>query len=293
MDQPPLTGTIPDSPAASHALSFLPAETAGRRDGGPFVAVARDLANFTRRLLDAPPELQWIQVDNLLGEPDAWTTAARAPGDVSLDVVMTDPGAEFPWLYRLVDVAKVRDLRVTIPVRGGFLKALRLAAAIRLPVRLLPTQPDPEELDELAAAADFYLHDPMVETPVEFFHSVLGWCSGAATADLWIASERDPAVFQHFGPDGALLLPAGRPGVTAAGFVDDHLDRLDSDGAPCAACRWRGFCRGFFKLPDPAYSCAGIVGILDRLEQAARQMGAGLAEHEPRQGTAPDQAGKE
>jgi hypothetical protein len=30
-----------------------------------------------------------------------------------------------------------------------------------------------DRLAELTEAAHFYLHDPMVETPVEFFHSLL------------------------------------------------------------------------------------------------------------------------
>jgi hypothetical protein len=66
----------------------------------------------------------------------------------------------------------VRPVRVTIPANPGFFKALRIAASLQLPVRLLPGQPGAEVLDELTQAAHFYLHDAMVDAPVEFFHSV-------------------------------------------------------------------------------------------------------------------------
>jgi len=281
VDQPPLDEVAPDSAIESRPLPFLPAETAGGEDGEAFVAVVRDLPQFSRWLQDAPPELQWIQVENLLGEPEAWSTAARVGDEVPLDVVMSDPATEHPLLYRLVDVRSVRPVRVTIPVQIGFSKALRLAAAIQLPVRLSLAQPDREALNELGEALDFYLRDPMVEAPVEFFHSALGGCTGSTDADLWIALECDPAVFQHFGADGRLLLPAGWPELSATGFVDEHLAGLDRDGAPCTSCGWRDFCRGYFKLPDPDYSCEGIISLLDRLAGAAAEIKAELGEPDP------------
>jgi len=78
----------------------------------------------------------------------------------------------------MVDVCAVRDVRVSMPTSPGFLRALKLAVALRLPVRLLPAQPAPEMCAELTEAVTFYLRDPMVETPVEFFHSVLAFMCG-------------------------------------------------------------------------------------------------------------------
>ena len=55
---------------------------------------------------------------------------------------LIDPGREFADLYRLVDVRSARDVRVSMPARPGFLKAVRLAASLGLPVRLLPQSAD-------------------------------------------------------------------------------------------------------------------------------------------------------
>ncbi len=59
-------------------------------------------------------------------------------------VVLSDPASEFSDLYRLVDVCAVRDIRVTMPAGPVCLKAVKLAAALRLPVRVLPGQPTAE-----------------------------------------------------------------------------------------------------------------------------------------------------
>jgi hypothetical protein len=118
--------------------------------------------------------------------------AAQGAATPALDVILTDPATEFSGLYRLVDVRIVREVRVTMPAIPGFMKALRLAAALQLRVRLLPGQPSAEALAELTEAAHFYLHDPMVETPVEFFHSLLATSAAWETARSGDFSKRIP-----------------------------------------------------------------------------------------------------
>ena len=148
-------------------------------------------------LRDRSPALQWIEVEGLLHDFEVWALAAEDPGEVPLDVVLVEPAREFADLYRLVDVRAARDVRVSIPAKPGFLKAVRLAASLGLPVRLLPGQPAAEVLDELQEALAFYLRDPMVEAPIEFFHSALAWLRGAPTGSLWGVLEEDPAVYQR------------------------------------------------------------------------------------------------
>ena len=212
--------------------------------------------------------------------PRIWATAARKEGDVALDVIVSDPATEFPHLYRLVDVRKVRDLRVTIPVVPGFMKSLRLAASIQLPVRLLPAQPDPALLEELQEAVQFYLHDPMVEAPVDFFHSSLAFMRDLPVDDLWMILEQDPNEFPRMDAHGNALAPEGVTGPVPENFVALHAAGLVSTGAECATCRWEKLCRGYFKLPDPRYSCEGMVKVFDRLKEAAEEMSADLATFE-------------
>jgi hypothetical protein len=180
-------------------------------------------------------------------------------------VILADPAAEFARLYRLADVRIVREVRVTIPAAPGFMKALRLAAALQLRVRLLPGQPSAEVLAELTEAAHFYLRDPMVETPVEFFHSLLTALRGIGEGTLWRFLEEDPAVFSHCDAAGRAL--------HAADFVESHLARLFDDGAECTACRWLPVCAGYFK-------CGGVKELFATLEAAAEEITRDLASQE-------------
>jgi hypothetical protein len=256
-------------------LIFLRADLDERAGDWPFVVIVRSNDELNRWLHDSSPALQWIQVEGLLADPEAWAFAAQGAGDIPLDVVLFAPGSEFADLYRLVDVLAVRDVRASMPATPGFLKAVRLAASLGLPVRLLPGQPSAEAVEELAEALTLYLHDPMVEAPIEFFHSALAWMRGAQTGSLWIIFEEDPAAFRHYHSDGRPRLPrATQPSAEESlrDFVKSHLATLVDEGAECATCPWQALCQGYFKWPDPAYSCHGVKQLFATLRAAADEI---------------------
>lgn len=249
-------------------LAFLTAAAAEGQSGESCVVIVRTRDEFARWLRGPAPGVEWLQVECLLDDPEVWAMAAQGGSAVPLDVIVADPAAEFSMLYRLVDARIVRSVRVTLPAMPGFMKALRLAVSLQLPVRLLPGQPSAEVLAELDEAAEFYLRDPMVETPVEFFHSLLAALRGTETGTLWMMLEEDPKVFARAAPQ--------RP----RNFVEAQLARLVDQGAECATCHWQTLCAGYFKSPDPEYDCAGVKGLLARIESAADEIGRDLASHE-------------
>jgi hypothetical protein len=216
-----------------------------------------------------------------LGDSEAWIEAAHGDSGVPLDVVLSDPASEFSDLYRLVDACAVRSIRVTIHVAPGFSKAAKLAAALRLPIRLLPNQPTPDVLTELHEFLEVYLHEPMVEAPVEFFHSLLATMSGAETGSLWEILEQDPAEFRSYDAEGRAMLPRSTlfasTGTSFEGFVEDHIKRLVDQGAECATCPWQRPCSGYFKWPDPIYSCEGVKRLFSSVKAAADEIGRDLA----------------
>lgn len=195
--------------------------------------------------LDAPATgLEGLQVEGLLGDPEVWALAAQGSGQLPLDIVVEEPARDFSSLYRLADVRLVRPVGITLMARPGFLKALRLAASLQLPVRLLPGQPDAEGLAELEQALQFAMHDTRVEAPVEFFHSVLAGFRGFDQGNLWTILQVEPGPPQ----------------------------------AECAACRYQTVCAGFFKNPDPAYDCDGIRQIFGNIESMAEEISRDLAD---------------
>jgi hypothetical protein len=263
------------------SIAFLRSELLQEQGGRPFVAIVRTKDEFLRYLHDPPVGLQWVQVEGLLEDPDPWAQAAHGDSEVALDVLLAAPASEFSGLYRLVDVSAVRHVRVSMPALPGFSKAVRLAAALRLPVRLLPGQPTPEVLSELAETLTFYLCDPMVEAPVEFFHSVLAFMCGADTGSLWTILEEDPALFPHQDGDGSSSFSRFSGSFSFAGsvatFVESRLKSLIEQNAECATCPWQRICEGYFKCPDAAYICTGVKQLFSAIKEAANEMGLELA----------------
>ena len=262
-------------------ILFLPSDSASGQSSSPFVAIVRSRAELSRWLINPPAGLQWLQVEELLDDQDAWIPAAQSTPNVPLDVVVTKPGSQFSDLYRLVDVFAVRDVRVSMPASPEFLKALKVAVALRLPVRLLPGQPSPEVLIELTEAVSFYLRDPMVETPVEFFHSVLAAMCGAGAGSLWMILEEDPALFLHRGIEDGFKIrgisSSPSPDLCSTTFVDTWFKRLLEQNAECATCPWQQICQGYFKWPDPTYDCRGVKRLFSAVEAVANEMGRELA----------------
>jgi hypothetical protein len=266
------------------SLRFLPTALAGGQGDRPFVAVAKSRDDLCRWLGEPFRGLQWIQVEGLLGDQDAWAAAALGVSQVPLDVVLCEPASEFSDLYKLVDVCAVRDVRVSMPAAPGFLRAVKLAASLQLPVRVLPGQPTPEILAELTEALEFYLHGPMVEMPVEFFHSLLATVCGADTCSLWMILEEDPAAFLHYDGEGHPELPRSdgfrSVEISPEAFVEHHLKSLVEQGAECATCHWQQACRGYFKWPDLAYSCGGVKQLFSIIEAAGVEIERDLSNRE-------------
>ena len=82
--------------------------------------------------------------------------------------------------------------------------------------------------------------------------------------------EEDPAAFLHYADDGNRRLPRSSERLadetSLDAFVESHLDSLVEQGAECATCSWRQVCRGYFKWPDPGYSCGGVKQLFSIIE---------------------------
>jgi hypothetical protein len=261
-------------PQEANILTFREADSKENSDIVPFVVVVRDSRQMRIWLRHRSPALQWIQVEGVLKDDEVWRLAAEDPGEVPLDVILIDPGKEFADLYRLVDVRSARDVRVSMSARPGFFKAVRLAASLGLPVRLLPQQPTADVLAELQEALAFYLRNPMVEAPIEFFHSTLAWLRGAPTGSLWRVLEEDPTIYQGKAISTAWNSPqiSDLPTGPTQDFGLLFLERLTQQGGECATCRWRDYCAGYFKWPAPEYSCTGVKLLFSDLFAAVKEI---------------------
>ncbi len=200
------------------------------------------------------------------------------PVPVPFDLVLDDPDSWFDDLYRLVEALPSRPVRASVVVRPGFGQAVKLAGALGLPVRLLPGQPDAELAGELLGVLDVYLHRPLQCQPVEFFHSVLAAFFRGENASLWAISEDDPALIGRVGEDGREMPPSRCKGASAVSgppwetFVDRLGQDLRARGGECLSCPFGPVCRGYFKFPDPGYSCEGVRAVFSTLREAAGEL---------------------
>jgi hypothetical protein len=149
---------------------------------------------------------------------------------------------------------------------------------------VLPGQPSAEALEELHDALQFYLHEPTVDAPVEFFHSVLATMCDWDAGSLWTILEEDPDAFRHYDADSRPRVPrtsdSDQSEITSAGFVENHLSRLIAQGAECATCPWQRPCKGYFKWPDPAYSCEGVKQLFLNIQTAGNEIRQDVASFE-------------
>lgn len=80
-----------------------------------------------------------IAIQLLALDADSEPLNAWAPGTGEL--VMRDPAAEFPLLYRHSNLLDNHPVRIVIPVTPDFGKAVKTAVALDFSVRLEPGQP--------------------------------------------------------------------------------------------------------------------------------------------------------
>ena len=229
---------------------------------GPVIIPVRECGEVASLGGIALNRVVWVEIPlNLIHEQ--W------PPGAPLDVILEDPAREAASLYHLTQVRYERPVRVTIPGSPGVARAGRIAMALQLPVRLMPMQPSPEVLEELDEALQSYLHDPQTSAPVEFFQSALAWWLYGDAPPLWMALELDPDWYRRVPEQNR---PENESPPQEPGFVERWLERLVRAGSECAPCRFREWCRGFFKWPDCTYDCAGVKQLLARIEESAAQI---------------------
>ena len=232
----------------------IPVEALPAYRGRRVIVRSRSPAGVVRACLSVPDaEVVCVQLDHLPGDVDA---LADWGDGVPVQLVMSDPGVEFPTLYRYARLVAKHPVRVVVPVRPGFSRAVKVAVALEMAVKLEVRQPGPAEIAELATVVEFYLHERSCTQPIEFFHGVLDALYHHRATTLWAIEDEDPDRIRHVDHDG----------------VERGRDGRREPAGECAACEFRGICGGYFKWPRPEYDCDGIRTIFRMLATAAVEL---------------------
>lgn len=195
---------------------------------------------------------------------------------VAVDLTMSDPDKEFATLYNFAKLLDKHPVRVSIPVIPGFSKAVKVAASLNFAVKLSVGQPAQDVIEELYEVLQFFLHQPAVSQPVEFFQSTLQTFLNQDAATLWAIQEEDPARFRYVTDDGVETIAPRFAGAQITGdpgsFVGEFKTALLAEHAECEGCAFLEHCQGFFKWPRRDYSCDGVKTILGALQEAADEL---------------------
>ena len=237
--------------------------------GRPAILRTADPAEPRTLLGPGVPEgLAFVQLTGLTGD----MTPLEDWGEgLALDLVMADPAAELPLLYRCTGLLARHPVRVTIPFLPGLARAVKLAVSLGFAVRLTGHQPEPEAVAEARQALDGYLHNPTVSQPVEPFHSVLLALLHEAPVALWSLLEQDPAELRIVDDQGQTLSDQGPASVTV------FRDALVAAGAECRGCPWLSICGGYFKWPRSEYDCTDVKRLFADIQAAAAELRQNLA----------------
>jgi hypothetical protein len=217
-----------------------------------------------------------VAVQLLSLQADSEPLNACAPG-LPVELVMADPAAEFPLLYRHTPLLEQHPVRVVIPAQPGFYKAVKTAVALDFPVRLDVGQPDPALIEELAAVLKFYLHQSTVAQPIEYFQGALLGFYHQEPAPLWAILDENPQWLRFIADDGAeslygRLAGAGIKELAPEVELDVWIEQALATHEECRNCAFLRHCGGYFKWPRRDYDCAGVKRLFGELRDAAAEL---------------------
>lgn len=271
---------------------FVPLPLADQFPGHRLVARSDNPGSFPGHLQgDNLERIEYLQLTDFEADP---SPLLKWESVFPLDLVMKVPRLQFPRLYTFAPLLDRGPVRVSIPVDDGLEKAVKLAASLHFSVKIIPGQPESNQVVQLLRLADFYLKNPIIEEPIEFFHSLFFAIVNSESTNLWEILEKDPSRYCVISDEGRItdggpgpvphgILPTETNAETASSPLASHdLQELAmTRHKTCAECRYFRWCRGFFKYPDPDYSCGTVLSLFDHLAAAAAEFKQDLSAWTP------------
>lgn len=258
----------------NESIYDIPVEQLPAYRGNCLIIRTREPAILPGLLVEEDPD-RVIGVRLLSLEANSEALNAWAPG-LPLELVMTDPAAEFPLLYRHTNLLDNHPVRVMIPVHPGFGKAVKVAVALDFAVRLEVGQPDPALIEELAEMVMFYLRQPTVAQPIEYFHSTLLGFYHDDPMPLWVVLDEEPHDLRYVSDAGAETLPGRLAGIEVDLTVEtdrgEWIEQVLAAAEECRNCEFLRNCGGYFKWPNRDYDCAGVKRLFGELRDAAAEL---------------------
>lgn len=203
---------------------------------------------------------------------------------------------------RIFEIGKhIDSFRKTSPVfmavaDNNLLKKINFLSAFGFQIHIDMNIP-PASVEILAGALDFYLHNPLLRTPIEPFHSLLKTVAQTGPKfTLWDTEYEKTAANIYINDTGAVSLSARWSGKGlnfgslenswAEIELSDLYIRLSSitaelfrEKSPCIFCRHMDICGGFLKAIDKDWPCDVWIETFDLLKNEVKNARAILKDH--------------
>ena len=265
---------------SQHCTYNVPVELLSDYKDCRLVVRAKDpsaLADSLSQKLDG--EIVMLQLLDIAADLEDLSTCGYG---IPIEVVLKHPQSEATKLYRVTKLQRAHPVRIVMPVIAGFSKAVKVASALHLPIKLEGNQPGPDVIEELCSVLDYFLHNKVASQPLDYFTGLLTAQIHKIPISLWDIQEEDPYSFRYVTDEGKEVV-ARAPFLPADDGLDffrvAFIERMLAGGEECASCPFFSECGGYFKWPDPKFSCDGVKRVFQKLHDAAYELQDDLASY--------------
>ncbi len=251
----------------------IPAPMIETYKGRNLIVRTDDLSELNKSF--TPEDLKNIVYIQLLTLKDTELLKSQVYG-TPLDLVVSDPVRDLPRLYTYTQWAKTYPVRISVPVIPGFIKIVKLAAALNFAVNLIPGQPGPQRIEEMMQVLNFYLRQSTVSQPVEFFHTMLFAIFNDEPLNMWTVCEENPLQYRYITDQGQETISARFTGIKLPedlnAFKDTFIKRLRDEAPECNNCEFLANCDAYFKWPNREFRCDGVRMLFKMLQETAAEL---------------------
>jgi radical SAM protein with 4Fe4S-binding SPASM domain len=178
-------------------------------------------------------------------------------------------------------------IAVTMAIDAGLLSAVKIVTSAQ--AHLAVDLDEVRDPGELMAVLHYYLHEPHLSVPVEFFHTLFSACVEGERLSLADMYSEEPDRFLHVDDSGrvtasARFAAAGKYfGELAEGLVvsqespllqeiRNRKKNLFLSRSACASCEVFDLCGGYLRFVTTEFDCSPFVEIMQEIKARAREM---------------------
>jgi hypothetical protein len=178
-------------------------------------------------------------------------------------------------------------IAVTMAIDSGLLNAVKIVTSAQAHVAV--DLDDVRDPGELMAVLDYYLHEPHLSVPIEFFHTLFSACVQNEPFSLADMYAEEPDRFLYLDDSGRLtasarFAAAGKFfGELADGLmvgqespllqeIRNRKKNLFLSGSACASCEVFDVCCGYLRFVTTEFDCIPFVEVMQEIKVRAREM---------------------